>query len=294
MKSDAIVLIVDDSPTNIKIVAECLKEHYRLKVASSGEQCLLLAKKKPQPDVILLDIEMPGMNGYETCEALKKDQVTENIPVVFVTGRQSDKDEEKGLSLGAVDYITKPIHPAIVLARTKTQIIIKQQRDALQKMALHDQLTGLYNRHYLLDIADKKLANCARHNYDISVLMIDIDHFKKINDAHGHSMGDEVIKHVATILNSQSRTEDVVARFGGEEFVIILDHCNIDDALIKADKIRLAVAETAPNNIAVTISIGVANLDNKQNFDSLLKSSDIALYAAKNNGRNRIEKFVKQ
>ncbi len=294
MKSDAIVLIVDDSPTNIKIVAECLKEHYRLKVASSGEQCLLLAKKMPQPDAILLDIEMPGMNGYETCEALKKDHMTENIPVVFVTGRQGDEDEEKGLSLGAVDYITKPIHPAIVLARTKTQVIIKQQRDALQQMALHDQLTGLYNRHYLLDISNKKLANSARHNNDLSVLMIDIDHFKKINDIHGHLIGDEVIKHVATILDSQNRAEDVVARFGGEEFVIVLEHCDINDALIKADKIRLAVAEGTPNDIAVTISIGVAQFDNKQNFDSLLKSSDIALYAAKDKGRNRVEQFIKQ
>lgn len=294
MKSDAIVLIVDDSPTNIKIVAECLKAHYRLKVASSGEQCLLLAKKMPQPDVILLDIEMPGMNGYETCEALKKDHMTENIPVVFVTGRQGDEDEEKGLSLGAVDYITKPIHPAIVLARTKTQVIIKQQRDALQQMALHDQLTGLYNRHYLLDISNKKLANCTRHNNALSVLMIDIDHFKKINDIHGHLVGDEVIKHVATILNSQNRAEDVVARFGGEEFVIVLEHCDINDALIKADKIRLAVAEGTPNDIAVTISIGVAQFDNKQNFDSLLKSSDIALYAAKDKGRNRVEQFIKQ
>jgi len=263
MKSDAIVLIVDDSPTNIKIVAECLKQHYRLKVASSGEQCLLLAKSMPQPDVILLDIEMPGMSGYEACEALKKDHVTENIPVIFVTGRQGDDDEEKGLSLGAVDYITKPINPAIVLARTKTQVVIKQQRDALQKMALHDQLTGLYNRHYLLDISSKKLAHCARHNYDISVLMVDIDYFKKINDTHGHLFGDEVIKHVATVLNSQNRVEDVVARFGGEEFVVLLDHCDINDALIKADKIRLAVAKDTPNNIAVTISIGVAHFDNK-------------------------------
>jgi len=294
MKSDAIVLIVDDSPTNIKVVAECLKQHYRLKIASGGEQCLLLAKSTPQPDVILLDIEMPGMNGYDTCKALKKNHITENIPVIFVTGRQSDEDEEKGLSLGAVDYITKPIHPAIVLARTNTQIIIKQQRDALQKMALHDQLTGLYNRHYLLDIADKKLANCARHNYNLSVMMIDIDHFKEINDTHGHSIGDEVIKHVANILGSQSRAEDVVARFGGEEFVIILEQCDIDDALIKANKIRVAVAEGKPNDIEVTISIGVAHLDNKQSFEKLLKSSDIALYAAKNNGRNRVEKFSKQ
>ena len=294
MKSDAIVLIVDDSPTNIKIIAACLKQHYRLKIATSGEQCLLLAKNMPQPDVILLDIEMPGMNGYDTCEALKKDHTTESIPVVFITGRQGDEDEEKGFSLGAVDYITKPIYPAIVLARTKTQVIIKQQRDALQQMALHDQLTGLYNRHYLLDIANKKIANCLRHKYDISVLMIDIDHFKKINDTHGHSIGDDVIKHVAGVLSSQNRAEDVVARFGGEEFVVLLDHCPIDDAMIKAEKIRKAVAEATLNNIPVTISIGVAHLDKQKNFDSLLKLSDLALYVAKDNGRNRVEQFVKQ
>ena len=156
MKSDAIVLIVDDSPINIKIIAACLNSHYRLKFAQNGEQCLLLARSVPQPDIILLDINMPGLNGYDTCKALKKDSRTSGIAVVFVTDLTSDVDEEKGFSLGAVDYITKPISPSIVVARTKTQITIKQQRDELQKLALYDQLTGLYNRHHLLDIADKK------------------------------------------------------------------------------------------------------------------------------------------
>ena len=124
--------------------------------------------------------------------------------------------------------------------------------------------------------------------------MIDIDHFKKINDTHGHSIGDDVIKHVAGVLNSRNRAEDVVARFGGEEFVVLLDHCPIDDAMIKAEKIRKAVAEATLNNIPVTISIGVAHLDKQKNFDSLLKLSDLALYVAKDNGRNRVEQFVKQ
>ncbi len=284
MKSDAIVLIVDDSATNIQIAAACLKKHYRLKVATSGEQCLLLAQESPQPDLILLDIEMPGMDGYETCKALKNNHNTANIPVIFITGKQGDGDEEKGLTIGAVDYITKPIQPAIVVARVNTHILIKQQRDALTQMALHDQLTGLYNRHYLLDIAEKKVSEGRRHNYDVSLLMIDIDHFKQVNDTYGHPAGDSVIKHVANIL-IESRTEDVVARFGGEEFVIVLDHCASDNALIRAEKIREAVANSPINDISVTISIGVAHIAQHKNLDELLKSADLALYQAKENGR---------
>lgn len=289
MKSDAIVLIVDDSPINIKIIAACLNSHYRLKFAQNGEQCLLLARSVPQPDIILLDINMPGLNGYDTCKALKKDSRTSGIAVVFVTDLTSDVDEEKGFSLGAVDYITKPISPSIVVARTKTQITIKQQRDELQKLALYDQLTGLYNRHHLLDIADKKIANNLRHKYDISVLMIDIDFFKNINDTYGHSIGDDVIRRVADILDSQGRKEDIVVRFGGEEFVMLLDHCSMDDAMIKAEKIKNVVAQASICDIPVTISIGVADIENHKTFDSLLKAADIALYVAKNNGRNRVE-----
>lgn len=290
MTEKTLVLIVDDSPTNLQVLASCVKDKHRVKVAKNGKQCLQIAHASPQPDLILLDVEMPEMDGYEVCKRLKESANTAEIPVVFVTGLLGDDDEERGLALGAVDYITKPIRPAIVMARVKTHITLKLQRDELNKMAFFDQLTGLYNRHYLLDIASKKVARALRHQYDLWVLMIDIDHFKHINDSHGHPMGDEILKLVATTLALDNRSEDVAARFGGEEFLVMFDPCDKGSALLKANRILTKIAQLNPHNIKVTVSIGMAKLEaSDANFERLLKRADDALYLAKENGRNRIE-----
>lgn len=290
MSDKALVLIVDDSPTNLQVLAACVKDHHRIKVATNGLQCLQIAQTEPQPDLILLDVEMPGMNGYEVCQKLKADKDTAEIPVIFVTGLQGDKDEEQGLALGAVDYITKPIRPAIVIARVKTHVMLKLQQDKLNKMAFYDQLTGLYNRHYLIDMASKKVARALRHHYNLWVLMIDIDHFKSINDTHGHSMGDEILKQVAAILLTDNRSEDIAVRFGGEEFVVIFDPCDEKNALIKANRIRAKIEQLNPHNIRVMVSIGMAKLTVEDvTFERLLKRADEALYRAKENGRNRVE-----
>ena len=285
------ILIVDDEPANIQVLAASLKDKYNIKVATSGEQCLELINDPDQrmPDLILLDIEMPGMGGYEVCRCLKSDANISSIPVIFVTARDGEGDEEKGLYLGAVDYITKPVNPAIVIARVDTHITLKQQRDELEKMALHDQLTGLYNRHYLLEEANHKVAQAMRHKHDLSLLMIDIDYFKIINDEHGHPAGDAVLQSVAALLKELSRIEDITARFGGEEFVIVLDHCNAENAEAKAEIIRQKVEALKPEGINVTVSIGVAELNaDEESFSDLLKRADIALYLAKEQGRNRV------
>ena len=290
MSKNELVLIVDDSPTNLKILASCIKDQYQLKVAINGEQCLQIALQPPQPDLILLDVEMPGMNGYEVCESLKSSPVTAAIPVIFVTGLQGDEDEEKGLSIGAVDYITKPVRPAIVVARVKTHITIKLQQDKLNKMAFNDQLTGLCNRHYLMDVANQKVARALRHHYTLWVLMIDIDYFKSINDNYGHAVGDLVLQAIAKSLKEDNRDEDIAARLGGEEFVIVFDPCEDEDAFNKAVRILDKIESLKPNNITVTISIGMAKVSEQDdNFESLLKRADDALYKAKENGRNRIE-----
>jgi len=290
MNKNELVLIVDDSPTNLKILASCIKNLYQLKVAINGEQCIEIAKQHPQPDLILLDVVMPKMNGYEVCEKLKSMPETASIPVIFVTGLQGEKDEEKGLSLGAVDYITKPVRPAIVVARVKTHLTMKLQQDKLNKMAFHDQLTGLYNRHYLMDVAHKKVARAQRHNYTLWVLMIDIDHFKVINDNHGHAVGDLVLKAVAKALVLDNRDEDLAARFGGEEFVVVFDPCEDDDAYNKAVRILDAIEALNPDGIHVTVSIGMTKITKQDNnFENLLKRADDALYKAKENGRNRVE-----
>lgn len=286
MTDKATVLIVDDAPLNIQILAAILKNSFHIKVATNGSDCLKIATAEPKPDLILLDVEMPDMNGYEVCEKLMSDE-KKPIPIIFVTGRNNEGDEEKGLNLGAVDYITKPISPAIVLARVKTHIELKQRRDAFEVMAMHDQLTGIYNRHYLIEAAQHKIARATRHKQPLSLLMLDIDHFKVINDTYGHSKGDEVLQEVSQVLKTQNRTEDTVARFGGEEFIILLDQCDTHSAEQKAQYLRKTIEELNPGGMKITISIGIAQLNPAgEIFDDLLKRADIAMYQAKDQGRN--------
>ncbi|HED35202.1 MAG TPA: diguanylate cyclase [Gammaproteobacteria bacterium] len=289
MSDKAVVLIVDDAPSNAMVLAACLKDKYYIKVARSGAQCLDILVSGAAVDLILLDIEMPGMNGYEVCEKIKSDPQTSSVPIIFVTGKNDDEDQEKGLSLGAVDYIVKPIRAAIVAARVKTHVTLKRQHDRLQALAMRDQLTNLYNRHYFLEVANHKVARAIRHKGALSLLMIDIDYFKSINDNYGHPVGDQVLKKISELLLKSSRKEDVVARFGGEEFVILMDQCDIDWAGKKAGKLRERIEVARPNDLVVTASIGVAQLGGEgDSFDELLKRADAAVYRAKEQGRNRI------
>ena len=289
MDDKPVVLIVDDAPANIQVLAACLSDEYRVKVATTGLRCLELAVAEPIPDLILLDIEMPGMDGYEVCRRLKEGVETSSTPVIFVTSRDQDEEEEFGLRLGAVDYITKPIHAAIVAVRVGTHVTLKRQRDELTRMALHDQLTGLYNRHYLMEVAEQKMARARRHKHDVSLLMMDIDHFKTINDTHGHPAGDAVLQAVAELLGEAIRKEDVVARFGGEEFVVLLDHCDITEAEEKAESIRGSIEALQHEGISTTISVGATQLNSdKDDFARMLKRADLAVYQAKEQGRNRV------
>jgi diguanylate cyclase (GGDEF)-like protein len=283
------VLIVDDSPSNIRVMAAVLQERYRVKTATSGQQCLDMALRH-KPDLILLDIEMPGISGYETCRELKDMSETRDIPVIFVTGRDNIEDEEMGLRIGAVDYITKPIRPVILSARVDTHVTLKRQQDRLLQLAMHDQLTGLYNRHYMLEMVDQRLARARRHNTPLSLLIVDLDHFKKINDTHGHIVGDQILEQVSSLLNQQCRTEDTVTRFGGEEFLILMEPCSLNQAHYKAEVMRHQISELMPSGIEVTVSIGAAEFsDSDTNFNDMLKRADDALYRAKANGRNQTE-----
>lgn len=289
MEAKPTVLIVDDAPSNIQLLAGLLKDSYQIKVATGGQRCLELARAAPSPDLILLDIQMPDMDGYEVCQRLKDGEGTRQIPIIFVTGKDQTEDEELGLSLGAVDYITKPYSPAIVEARIATHITLKQQSDELRRLAMHDQLTGLYNRHFLIDVAAKRISQAQRHKQTLSVIMIDIDHFKAVNDEHGHSVGDAVLREVASILKLQSRSEDIVARFGGEEFVVLLDNCDLANGAQKAELLRAGLSDSTIEGLRVTASFGLAQWHDKEGFDQLLHRADDALYTAKSNGRNRVE-----
>ncbi len=282
-----VILIVDDVPANIHSLAVCLKYFYVIKTASNGKSCIEMVNNYPEIDLILLDIGMPGMDGYEVCQYLQSNYATKDIPIIFVTANDREADEKRGLELGGVDYITKPVRPSIVVARVKTHITLKQQHDELMAVATHDHLTGLYNRHYLMQSAPKKISRSIRHKMPLSLVMMDIDHFKRVNDQYGHPMGDKVLIMIADILNKHSREEDTVVRIGGEEFIIFMDYCELDEARAKADEIRQSIAQGKIDNISVTSSFGVVQMKSEgENIKSLIKRADSALYQAKETGRN--------
>ncbi|QFR48627.1 diguanylate cyclase [Sulfurimonas lithotrophica] len=290
MRNNKTILIVDDVHANMEILGSFLKDLYEVKYASDGISALKMTHTEPIPDLILLDVEMPDMNGFEVLKFLKKDSKTKNIPVIFVTGHNDIKNEERGLINGAVDYITKPISPIIVKARVNTHITLKHQQDELIFRASHDQLTEIYNRHKLVEEGNRYFSKSIRHNEDLCIAIIDVDHFKNINDTYGHMIGDEVLKAIASILHKSIRVEDIVARYGGEEFVVIFDRCTIKDAFDKANKLRMKINYANPGDIKVSASFGLTSLkhDLHRNFDHMLKEADDALYEAKESGRNKV------
>jgi diguanylate cyclase (GGDEF)-like protein len=291
------VLIVDDVPTNIQILAHALSSAYRIKVASTGKDALKIAQRE-RPDLILLDIMMPGMDGFEVCRRLKSDAHTHKIPVIFVTAKNADADEEQGLNLGAVDYITKPFSIPIAKARIRNHIRLKQQADLLESLSLLDALTGIPNRRRFDEALASELKRAARDGTTLSLLMIDIDHFKQYNDYYGHGAGDVCLQTVATELSrGVVRPSDVVARYGGEEFVIILPETDLVSAMQIAERLRQRIEALAlPHAYSesasiVTISIGVAaqaEFTDNNLAQPLNDAADKALYLAKESGRNRV------
>lgn len=290
MKNNATILIVDDVASNIELLGSILKNDYDIKVALNGKKAIDIALIEPYPDLILLDVEMPDMNGYQVLEKLQTHLATKFIPIIFVTGSDSIEEEEKGLLLGAVDYITKPIRPIIVKARIQTHLTIKFQRDELVYQSSHDQLTGLYNRHQLAQEGNRKFSKARRQKEDFCVVILDIDHFKNVNDTYGHLIGDEILKAVAKVLEQNKRIEDFTARYGGEEFILLLDNCNLEDAKFKANILRLRVQNLMAENIKISASFGVAQLDidKHKKFEELIKDADLQLYKAKESGRNKV------
>lgn len=289
MNTKPVVLIIDDTHLNIQTLTHILKNDYIIKFAHGGAKAVELVSQEPYPDLILLDVEMPEVNGYDVCRQLRQNSETFNIPIIFVTGKDSVQEEEYGLSLGAVDYITKPIHPSIVKARVKTHVTLKRQYDLLKEIAMHDQLTGLYNRHYLTDMLISKIAHALRHDDPLSIILIDIDHFKAINDTYGHLVGDEVLKDIGRLIRLNARQEDIAARFGGEEFILVLDSCSLEDARLKAENLRKEIEQYYPQGLEVTGSFGIIQFN--KNIDSVthfLDLADQALYKAKKAGRNRV------
>ena len=290
------LLIVDDVPANVKMLANYLKDEYIIQVAGRGEKALGIAQGSHPPDLILLDIMMPDMDGYTVCRELKNNPATQQIPVIFVSALSEAVEEEQGLNLGAVDYITKPFHLPIVRARIRNQMSLKSKTDMLEEMSNIDGLTQIANRRYFDQMLVKEGSRLARNGLPMSVLMIDIDYFKPYNDNYGHGRGDECLVRVAAAMNKAiSRPGDLLARYGGEEFVAILPETDANRVLAVAQRLCDAVRKLqiphdySPIADHVTISVGCAGrvLHDVSEAVMLLEQADQALYEAKRRGRNR-------
>lgn len=292
------ILIVDDERLNIRMLDEILRDEYDISVAVNGEQALKRALAAPPPDMILLDIQMPGMDGYEVCRRLMAHETTRGIPVIFVTSMVDEEDERKGLELGAVDYITKPFRPSIVQARLKNHLELKRQRDLLNRLSSLDGLTGIANRRHFETFIEQEWRRAPRHGLEISLILMDIDHFKKYNDHYGHTAGDDCLKEVArALVDALPRATDLIARYGGEEFVCVLPATDLQGALKVAERLRAAVLSQAiPHAFSgthdcVTLSLGVACMQPGRGSTTpsdLIVAADRMLYRAKEAGRNRV------
>ncbi|MBF0301728.1 MAG: diguanylate cyclase [Desulfamplus sp.] len=295
------ILIVDDEKINIKILVDLLKDDYSLILARSGEQALKFSFQNPPPDLILLDVVMPEMGGYDVIKQLKENELSKDIPVIFVTALNSVEDEEHGLKLGAVDYITKPFSPPIVKMRIHNHLKFVHQHKLLDKLAYLDPLTEIPNRRRFDDVFQKEFSRATRNETALSTGMVDVDFFKQYNDHYGHAMGDRTLQGIASSLKySLKRPADMVARYGGEEFVIILPETDSDAAMQVAERARRNVlALNIPHLYSVvadfvSVSIGIITfypdkiLTSVPSAESVLEQADKNLYIAKQNGRNRV------
>lgn len=290
------ILVVDDQRINIQILYKGLSDDYTILAAYTGKEALKVAKEQ-MPDLILLDIMLEDMDGYEVCRTLKEDASTRDIPVIFVTSRDTVEDELKGLEMGAVDYFTKPFTIPLVKMRVGKQIELAQKTALLEHLSFIDSLTGAPNRRQF----DEKLAEAIRYvdrnKRGISLLLLDIDYFKQYNDTYGHVKGDEVLKLVArTLSKGASRPLDIVARYGGEEFAVLLVDVSPDEGLLVAEKLRTSVENLSIKHQlsdfgVITVSIGVTHIDadHMAEIDSkeFIDEADRCLYVAKSEGRNK-------
>ncbi|MCY2930672.1 MAG: diguanylate cyclase [Planctomycetota bacterium] len=283
-------LIIDDSPDALAVAkARLAKENLDIVCAAGGQEGLATARRE-RPDLILLDLDMPDMSGFDVCRALKADAALCMIPVIFLTGSGSTADKVKGLDLGAVDYVTKPFDAVELKARVRAALRTKHLQDLLAKYAQVDPLTELWNRRALEERLRQEWARLQRYGGALALLMADLDHFKAVNDTYGHPAGDQVLRDTAAILVSQCRESDLPARYGGEEFVVVLPtHCAQDAAALAERcrrKIETARVQASGAEIHVTASFGVADSIGLSTPEDLIRAADEALYLAKSDGRN--------
>ena len=301
-QSLGVVLVADDDRDHADLLKTWLElRRYRCVVASDGPTAIDMARQGG-PDVILLDLDMPGMNGYEVCGRLKADSVTRDTPIIFLTARTAVEAKIRGLAGGASDYVTKPFDLPEVVARVETALRtkaamehLKARQSRLEAEATTDGLTGLANRAYFNRRLGEEFASARRDGTPLACLMLDIDNFKLVNDHHGHIVGDRLLQGVGRLLADNVRADDVLARYGGEEFVILMPGQTIEAARILGERFRRifeghafdAVGDGEP--LSVTLSIGAAERRARhETAQALIEEADRALYRAKDEGRNRV------
>jgi len=285
------ILVVDDVPTSAAVLESMLRQEWDVMTAFDGDAALRLASEPPVPDLILLDINMPGIDGREVCRRLKKSPVTKDIPIIFVTAMDSGDSEAHGLGLGAVDYIVKPVNAPIVRARVRNHIALRKALVELQSLATLDPLTSLFNRRKLQECLALEVSRAECYARPLSVILFDVDHFKAVNDTHGHAAGDAALMETGRWLRASVRASDVPGRWGGEEFLVVCPETPLDEAMQIAERLRQEYADLrmAPES-RLTASFGVASHRAGLRVDDLLRNADDALYRAKNAGRNRVER----
>jgi len=301
------ILIVDDNPDNVEIInARLASRGFDVRTATDGQEALDAVDAEP-PHLILLDVMMPRMDGYEVSRRIKNNEALPYIPIILVTARDSTADKVEGLDAGADDYITKPINFPELEARVRSMLRIKQLQDELdrknqelevanrklKKLSITDGLTGLYNHRHINELLIEEFERCKRSKQPVSVVMMDLDRFKLVNDTHGHPTGDVVLIDTARILRDTAREIDRLGRYGGEEFIVILPETGEQEAAQFAERVRSRIEEYLFTDDAVelrmTVSSGVSTLSGDiDSPDKLLKRADEALYEAKETGRNQV------
>ena len=307
------IVIIDDVPDNLRLLAGILKNRgYKVRPAPNGARALATILKEP-PELILLDIMMPDMDGYEVCRQLKADERTKDIPIVFLSALYEVFDKVKAFKAGGVDFITKPFQMEEVLARVRTHLtiqaqqraltlqneellrknaLITQQAKKLERMATRDFLTGLSNRRDFLKRSSQEEKRFKRTHRAFAIILLDIDHFKSVNDTYGHECGDKVLIGVSRRLEKALRAQDILARWGGEEFICLLPETGVDGVRRAAEKIRWDMESLGRDlvdvNISVTATLGVCVYDGSCSIETCIRQADDALYKGKKQGRNQI------
>jgi two-component system cell cycle response regulator len=298
------VLVVDDADIVRREIVQILSNqslfnhYYEARDGLEGLKLLLGTKI----DLILCDVEMPRMDGFKFIGMVKAREEVKNIPILLLTGNEERESKIRGLEQGACDYITKPFDPGELTARVKVHLEIKALQDKLReanelllKISYTDHLTGLYNRRHLMEILDKEFMRAKRNGNSFSLVILDADHFKRINDKYGHQAGDSVLAIIASVFRKELRCYDTAARYGGEEFIALIPDSNADEAARVAERIRKAIESTTftgdKAGLRVTVSLGVAQYPSPgvDSIEALIREADKALYRAKVNGRNRVE-----